>query len=547
MALAVEESHTWTGDPGLTGYYPFRDEPRMTCGGRGWNDFFGAALTPLPDETALVYEVVDAHPLGLAMGDIILGYDGRPWAELYRELLVHELPIYDIQKPGTTAKSREHNWLMSSGWNWHLFETIDVLKAGTDAISRMSTAPLETAVMDSGFSAETIPAYGIPVPDLAIGQSVTWGLVDGTNIGYIIVVQWDDASGQPFYDACLEFTVTNPADGLIIDFRVNGGGNMFQSDPGLSVLFNEDVYTIDWVIRRHPDNRLTMRDDPTVDADDYVIPGDPASYFGNPIAVLTGPGSRSSGDQVALRMKFHPQAKFFGKTTDTCFNSPEWMCLSPWYPATYARADSYLLTDPSEYLTRDEQRVDCHTWHDREHTAAGTDAMIELAMDWIEGSLPDSDGDGHEDPCDTCPDTFNPDQADQDMDYLGDACDCAPTDPHVYPGAPERNDGIDNQCPGDPGAGIVDEVAGVAAFRNPDDRDEFSWPAQPRATEYEVARSDSPDFGTGCVISTTNRLYWSDPDPPLQGNGFHYLVRGLQPNAGSWGKRSDGSERTVCP
>jgi hypothetical protein len=436
---------------------------------------------------------------------------------------------------------------MSAGWNWHLFETIDVLKAETDAVSRLSTVPLETAVMDSSFSAETIPAYGIPIPDLEVGQSVTWGLIDGTNIGYIIVLQWDDASEQPFYDACLEFTVTNPADGLIIDFRASGGGNIFKSDMGLAVLFNEDVYTIDWVIRCSPDDRLTMCDDPIVDADDYVIHGDPASYFGNPIAVLTGPGSGSSGDQVALRMKFHPEAKFFGKTTDTSFNSPEWMILWPWNPARYAAADSYLLSDPSEYLTRDEQRVDCSTWHDRDHVVAGTDALIELAMDWIEGGLADSDGDGHVDPCDVCPGTPDLDQADQDMDYAGDVCDCAPTDPHVYSGAPERNDGVDNQCPGDPGHGMLDEVAGIAAFRNPDDRNEFSWPAQPRATLYEVARSDSPDFTTGCITDTTNQLYWSDPETPLTGDAFHYLVRGLEPNAGSWGKRSDGTERTVCP
>lgn len=40
----------------------------------------------------------------------------------------------------------------------------------------------------------------------------------------------------------------------------------------------------------------------------------------------------------------------------------------------------------------------------------------------------DSDGDGDPDLCDSCPQTFNPDQADTDGDGLGDACDLFPQD-----------------------------------------------------------------------------------------------------------------------
>ena len=48
--------------------------------------------------------------------------------------------------------------------------------------------------------------------------------------------------------------------------------------------------------------------------------------------------------------------------------------------------------------------------------------------------------------------------------YVSDACggdDCNDGNADVYPGAPELCDGIDNQCPGDPGHGEVDEGCGA--------------------------------------------------------------------------------------
>ena len=130
---------------------------------------------------------------------------------------------------------------------------------------------------------------------------------------------------------------------------------------------------------------------------------------------------------------------------------------------------------------------------------------------------------------------------------MGDICDCAPADPHRYPGAAEINDGFDNQCPGEPGHGLADEASGSAGFHNRSDPNEFSWDAQLGAQTYEVARSSLRDFSADCLILTTAQTFWVDTEILGEGGIFYYLTRPLAPFVGSWGMVSLGTERVVCP
>ena len=131
-----------------------------------------------------------------------------------------------------------------------------------------------------------------------------------------------------------------------------------------------------------------------------------------------------------------------------------------------------------------------------------------------------------------------------DGDGRGGSCDCNDFDPLTFPGAVEVNDGQDNQCPGDGGFGIIDEISGSTAFPSPD---QFCWDAQGGATLYEVARSTSPDFSTSCTPTETTGTCLTVSVPPL-GVEFFFAVRAKAPNVGSWGADSTGAERTfVCP
>ncbi len=149
---------------------------------------------------------------------------------------------------------------------------------------------------------------------------------------------------------------------------------------------------------------------------------------------------------------------------------------------------------------------------------------------------------------DNCPLDDNAAQLDSDSDGRGDACDCAPADPDVYPGAPEINDGKDNQCPGDPGSGMIDEILDGAGFLDPADTRRFCWQEQSGASEYEVVRSADPGMSSPCGGSTTWNICWCDPTDPGAGEAANYLTRPAAPNPGAWGQDSGGSERAdVCP
>jgi hypothetical protein len=126
--------------------------------------------------------------------------------------------------------------------------------------------------------------------------------------------------------------------------------------------------------------------------------------------------------------------------------------------------------------------------------------------------------------------------------------DCNDDDGEVFPGAFEINDGVDNQCPGYSGSGMVDELLPTTGFWNPDDKDEYFWEAQAGATSYRAARSTTPDFSAECLLSpVSGDTSWVDEERPVSGVVFYYLVRAFAPNKGSWGQDSSGQERDVCP
>ncbi len=137
---------------------------------------------------------------------------------------------------------------------------------------------------------------------------------------------------------------------------------------------------------------------------------------------------------------------------------------------------------------------------------------------------------------------------DGDGDGFNECHDCNDYQAATYPGAQEVNDGLDNQCAGDPGFGVIDEVSGAAGFTLPGGKNTFCWPPQGWASSYEVARAEDAEFHVGCTTWLADVTCWTETQDPGAGTIFHYLVRAMIPYMGSWGQDSSGAERTiVCP
>ena len=127
--------------------------------------------------------------------------------------------------------------------------------------------------------------------------------------------------------------------------------------------------------------------------------------------------------------------------------------------------------------------------------------------------------------------------------YAARLGDCDDSDATRYPGSPEINDGRDNQCAGEPGYGLVDEIAAGTGFY---DLVTLCWPGQTGAILYQVARSTSGAFSPCTYLLSTSGTCLTESDVPAAGEAYFYLVRAESPWPGNWGVDSAGQERLLA-
>jgi len=410
---------------------PLPGVPLLNGAGIGANDHFGAALTALPDSTSLVYQAIDNHPLGLVPGDIVLGYDGLRWTEIYPQLLLAEMPMASAPYH-TTDKTFIHSILSAAGLNWHLFDTIDVVKYNTGDTLHLPTSLLEGQIM-SLWATEQLAIPGVPKPNPYFAEIVSWGYIEGTTIAYIYTHGWwgDEAALLSKWENALDSIIQNPeTSGLIIDDRANwGSAHLSFLDP-VHRLFDTSIPLCRWLDRCSPTDHFEMC--ANNDLGDFVtsIEGEADQYFDKPIAILTGHHAVSGGDFFPMAMSFHPMVKLFGKPTCGAFSSVaagNWIYSNWVISVTYTVCD--LTIDPGDYLLRKvfPNPVDFpwanfeEVWLTPEGVAQGRDDVVEAAVNWINDG--DVDQDAIVNSLDNCPGNYNPSQEDFDGDGVGDSCD----------------------------------------------------------------------------------------------------------------------------
>ena len=361
--------------------------PLLNIQGVGYRSNFGAGITSLGDSLALVYSVMPNHPLNLQPGDIILGYDGIPWKQLVRELFDAELPVLFGGPLGSTPAAIKHVTMMSVGSNWGLFDTVDVLKYPSNDTLHYPTALLKSIVPPYLIATEELAVKGVAFPDIQTNSLVSWGVVEGTSIGYVYAWDWqgvpDGNTRTQFGQAIDDLMHTQNVKGLILDFRTNHGGWEHYANIGFSHLFNIDPtnhYSRAW---RVPGNDHFLFTIATAYGPDFFTPT--PEIFDHPIAVLTGPNCGSAGDYNAFRLRFHPMVRFFGEPTAGAYTDLD---VNPYfYSNNYlCRVDpacTYSNVNNEAYMIHKAFPVDEEMWLTREGVAKGEDDVVKRALEWI--------------------------------------------------------------------------------------------------------------------------------------------------------------------
>jgi len=393
LALALRDSHSHAYDL-LVNFDTIPGSGVPLLGVGGWEaDPSGTCMTALDDGSALVYSAVPNHPLGLEPGDVVLGYDGQGWRQLYQQLLKEEIPVWPLWW-GSSPSSFDHAFVMAAGQNLHLFDTMQIRKHGTGQIVSLATNLMPDPIWE-GFCSEQMDIPGVPKPGYYGSDYVRWGIVDGTTIGYIYVWGWLGNAVNDFSEAVYQLTQVNNVDGLIIDFRFNPGGYVFAPFRGLGALSSHPVPTTGMDERLNPNDHVQMKSffPPsyfTLDFDNWATFGIRVkTSYGGPVAILVGPGAVSAGDFGAIWATSLPRARTFGKPTSMAVGFPTQpflgteLDLGPDWFARIAETNTYSVGAPQDFLIHTEFSLDEPVWLTPEDAASGKDTVVLAALRWL--------------------------------------------------------------------------------------------------------------------------------------------------------------------
>ena len=410
---------------------------------------------------------------------------------------------------------------------------------------------------DSGIAVKPFAA-GVPAPDNLIVNNVTYGnTVHGIAVSASqsqrIVGNTVYANGESGIDLSTTSSQSLIANNISVDNATSGGGTVgnirvdsgsttgttldydlvYRSQPGTMISWAGTSYASlaafasatgkeshglegapMWVSPADADFRLTIGS-PAIDSADSGASGAQGSDFSGgaridePVTLDTGVGPRSFDDRGAYEYPLDADNDGFVSDED-CDDMNA--AVNPASPDTNCDGvDDNCSGQADEGFASTSTSCGIGACASSGQTSCVNHVFTDTCTPGPPGNEVGCDGIDN----DCTPAT--PDVLDADADTTTCTVDCDDSDPSVYPGALEINDGQDNQCPGGAGYGLIDETSGDSGFHTPGSQSEYSWPAQNGATGYEVARATSPDFGAGCQTVQTATAGWTDSEVPANG------------------------------
>lgn len=348
----------------------------------------GACVAMTEDDEILVYKVDPENPAGLQIGDRIAGYDGVSWGDLLDQIDSWHLP--HCGSISAAPYSNKYRRMTSATHNFHLFSQLDVLKAGTGEAVSVSTEEMLGFESDI-ICTDQLPVVGVEMPwssiddvDLDdVSNGTTWGLVEGTNVGYIYVNSYCSGSEGLFNQAVADLMGT---EGLIVDNRFNHGGWAYYFD-GLAMLATggAEAHLRAWE-RAGPGDYYEMVRKPEWELD---VIADPATSYDYPVAILQGPQTASAGEGSSFLLhEIHHVARSFGESTKGAFGYVHTL-LDP-EEDTYCGDISLVYTSAINTDSGDNQlnsvdnQPDEEVWFNAEDVVAGIDPVVGAALEWID-------------------------------------------------------------------------------------------------------------------------------------------------------------------
>ena len=419
LSRAIREPHSGAADLQFFAYEFTPEMPVMIYRyGRTWltpgytdDGWFGATVTAVDEDHLIVLKCLPGHPLDLQPGDQVVGYDGIAWKELYPMLLRLELP-QQVNAICGTEEADKHSLLSGVGMNWHLFDTIDIIKYGSSDTQHLPTSLLE-AEKQYLFGSEQLPVNGVPFPgDLTHSgmhtnlPRVLYGTIENTHIGYIYILHTSgDETSQDLKKAIDAVTDEN-TEGLIFDVRWNPGGSFFW-ETGFNRIFNRTIDSCGFYARTAEGDYNQLQKVKAFSWREEVFEELSDEFLNKPVALLIGPGAMSNGDYIAYFIHCQPMSRSFGRSSKSAYtmggnaneiNTPA--CLTnanlynnraiPWNMgfAGYAtqvagRNFGRIIDGKLVTFLQHGYEIDEGVWFTQEGAHNQTDDMVERAVEWI--------------------------------------------------------------------------------------------------------------------------------------------------------------------